>query len=129
VQSASGIAWECARDGVPGALPAQVQDHATGYLAAFGTLVALARRATQGGSYLVRVSLAQTGHWFKGLGRIEESGIAEPDNADIADLLELTQTPFGRIQHLQAAVAKLSETPAYWMLPSVPLGSHAPVWW
>jgi crotonobetainyl-CoA:carnitine CoA-transferase CaiB-like acyl-CoA transferase len=68
VQSATGIAWECARDAIPGTLPAQVQDHACGYLAAFGTMVALARRATRGGSYLVRVSLAQTGHWFRGLG-------------------------------------------------------------
>ena len=41
----------------PQHLPAQVVDHATGYLAAFGALVALARRAREGGSYLVRVSL------------------------------------------------------------------------
>ena len=49
--------------------PAQALDHAAGYLMAFGAMTALARRATQGGSWHVRVSLAQTGHWLRGLGR------------------------------------------------------------
>ena len=129
VQSVSGIAWECGRDGRPGRLPAQAQDHASGYLAAFGTLVALTRRATQGGSYLVRVSLAQTGHWLKGLGRIAETDLVEPDNKAVADLLEITETPFGSIEHMGPAVASMSETPMHWSLPSVPLGSHAARWW
>ena len=67
VQSVSGIAHEggaaAGLDG-PRHLPAQALDHATGYLAAFGAMVALARRAREGGSYLVRVSLAQTGRWL-----------------------------------------------------------------
>ncbi len=129
VQSATGIAWECGRDGRPGTLPAQAQDHASGYLAAFGALVALARRATQGGSYLVRVSLAQTGHWLKGLGRIEETGLLEPDNEDIADLLEITKTPFGFVEHVRPDVATMSETPMHWTIPPVPLGTHDPRWW
>jgi crotonobetainyl-CoA:carnitine CoA-transferase CaiB-like acyl-CoA transferase len=129
VQSATGIAWECGRDGIPGTLPAQVQDHACGYLAAFGTLVALARRASQGGSYLVRVSLAQTGHWFRGLGRIRETGLEEPSQAAIADLLERTRTPFGVIEHIRPAVATMSDTPEKWQLPPSPLGSHEPSWW
>jgi crotonobetainyl-CoA:carnitine CoA-transferase CaiB-like acyl-CoA transferase len=128
-QSATGIAWECGRDGRPGRLPAQAQDHASGYLAAFGTLVALHRRATQGGSYLVRVSLAQTGHWLKGLGRIEETGLGEPSNADIADLLEITRTPFGFVEHLRPVAASMSETPMRWTMPPVPLGTHGPGWW
>ena len=129
LQSASGIAWECARDGRPGRLPCQAQDHASGYLAAFGALVALTRRATQGGSYLVRVSLAQTGHWLKGLGRLEETGLDEPDNVDIADLLETTKTQFGIIEHLRPAVASMSETPMHWSVPSAPLGTHTARWW
>ena len=54
--------------GRPLHLPAQVVDHATGYLAALGALMALARRAREGGSYLVRVSLVQTGRWVDGSG-------------------------------------------------------------
>jgi crotonobetainyl-CoA:carnitine CoA-transferase CaiB-like acyl-CoA transferase len=129
LQSATGIAWECGRDGRPGTLPAQAQDHASGYLAAFGALVALTRRATEGGSYLVRVSLAQTGHWLKGLGRIEETGLQEPDNEDIADLLAITKTPFGFVEHLRPAVASMSETPMHWTIPPVPLGTHGAGWW
>ena len=125
---ATGIAWECGHGGRPGTLPAQAQDHASGYLAAFGALVALARRATRGGSYLVRISLAQTGHWLRGLGRIRETGLAEPDNGDIADLLAVTQTPFGLVEHVTPAVADMSETPMRWTTPPVALGTHDPRW-
>ena len=38
--------------------PASAIDYVTGYLMAFGAMVALARRAREGGSWLVRISLA-----------------------------------------------------------------------
>ena len=41
--------------------PVSAIDYLTGYLMAFGAMVALARRAREGGSWLVRISLAQTG--------------------------------------------------------------------
>ena len=56
----------------PKPLPCQALDHAAGFLMAFGAMTALARRVTEGGSWHVRVSLAQTGHWFRGLGRVRE---------------------------------------------------------
>ena len=130
VQSVSGIAHECGRDAAadgPKHLPAQALDHATGYLAAFGAMVALARRARHGGSYLVRVSLAQTGRWIDGLGRIEGGAAADPTLGDVDDLLQTTLTPFGEMRHV-APAARLSETPAYWSRPSVPLGTHPPEW-
>src|SRR4029434_9464669 len=74
IQSVSGMAQEQgAAVGAAGPqhLPAQVVDHGTGYLASFGAQMALARRAREGGSYLVRVSLAQTGRWVDALGRVE----------------------------------------------------------
>jgi crotonobetainyl-CoA:carnitine CoA-transferase CaiB-like acyl-CoA transferase len=90
--------------------------------------MALARKAHEGGSWHVRVSLAQTGHWLAQLARLT-GGVAHPDSslADIADLLETTDTPFGRLTCVRHA-AQLSETPAHWLRPPVPLGSHAPVW-
>ena len=54
----------------PKELPAQALDHATGYLMAFGAMMALARKAREGGSWHVRVSLAQTAHWLTQLGRL-----------------------------------------------------------
>ena len=73
----------------PKPLPAQALDHATGYLMAFGAMTALKRRATEGGSWHVRCSLAQTGHWVRDLGRIE-GGLACPDPSfdDVRDLTE-----------------------------------------
>lgn len=130
VQSVSGVAHESGlAAGVDGPkhLPAQALDHATGYLAAFGAMAALARRATEGGSYLVRVSLAQTGRWIDGLGRVDGMDHPEMKRDEISDLIQQSDTPFGRVAHI-APAAQLSETPAYWASPAVPLGTHAPAW-
>lgn len=132
VQTANGINHaEAAAAGVlpkPKELPAQALDHAAGYLMAFGAMMALARKAREGGSWHVQVSLARAGHWLKGLGRLED-GFACPDPkaADIADLLGEMDTPFGRLTYVRHA-AKLSDTPAHWARPPAPLGTHAPVW-
>src|SRR6202008_4228220 len=53
----------------PKEVPAQMLDHATGYLMAFGAMMAKERQAREGGSWLVRTSLAQTGRWLWNLGR------------------------------------------------------------
>jgi CoA transferase family III len=67
VQCPTGIAVAEGGYGRPGALPAQVLDHATGYLAAAAGLLALAgvERGEQPRSY--RLSLAQTAHWLTGV--------------------------------------------------------------
>lgn len=130
IQSVSGMAHEeGASAGLdrPKHLPAQVVDHGTGYLAAFGALVALARRAREGGSYLVRVALAQTGRWVDGLGRVDGRGVPIPTLADVEDLLTTRETAFGRLTHVVPA-ARLSDTPCFWSRPAVPLGTHEPVW-
>ena len=130
IQSVTGMADEHGRwTGLdrPLHLPAQVVDQGTGYLAAFGALIALGRRAREGGSWLVRVSLAQTSRWIDALGRVDGHGGRELTLADIDDLLADCDSPFGRIRHV-APAAKLSETPALWSRPPVPLGTHAPEW-
>jgi crotonobetainyl-CoA:carnitine CoA-transferase CaiB-like acyl-CoA transferase len=130
IQSVSGLAHEQgfgAGLGRPQHLPAQVVDHAAGYLAAFGALVALARRAREGGSYLVRVSLAQTGRWVDSLGRVDGRHVADQTLDDVADLLAERDSAFGRLRYVMPA-ARLSETPPSWSRPAVPLGTHAAVW-
>jgi crotonobetainyl-CoA:carnitine CoA-transferase CaiB-like acyl-CoA transferase len=131
VQNASGInVAEAEAAGVtpPRELPCQALDHAAGYLMAFGAMMALQRKAREGGSWHVRVSLAQTGRWISRLGRVA-GGFAcpEPGAEEIGALLEATETPFGRLTAIRHA-ARLSETPALWARPPVPLGTHAPVW-
>jgi crotonobetainyl-CoA:carnitine CoA-transferase CaiB-like acyl-CoA transferase len=130
VQSVSGIAHEggaAASLDRPKPLPCQALDHASGYLMAFGAMMALARRAQEGGSYLVRVSLAQTGCWLDGLGRLQGDEAPDPTVEDVADLIQTSATPWGEIRHVVPA-ARLSATPAYWARPAVPLGTHPPAW-
>ncbi|MGD9894758.1 MAG: CoA transferase [Dehalococcoidia bacterium] len=131
VQVVSGMAEEYAQDGRPRLLPVSVLDYCTGYLAAFGVMIALARRARDGGSYLVRLSLAQTARWVAGLGRIPAHlTAAAPDELTAARIEQLSitsDTAYGRLSYL-APVAQLSETPTRWDRPAVPLDHDPPMW-
>ena len=128
VQSVTGIALEHAIEARPRFAPANPLDYMTGYLAAAGAIAALRRRAHEGGSYLVRVSLAQTGRWLTSLPRVDAAGVAPDLPRERLDaLMEVTETPFGRLRHL-APVAQMSATPARWERPSVPLDHDAPEW-
>jgi crotonobetainyl-CoA:carnitine CoA-transferase CaiB-like acyl-CoA transferase len=125
-QSVTGIAAAQGAPGAPKLVPAAACDYTTGYLAAYGTMLALARRVREGGSWRVRASLCQTAMWIERLGASCDpdaaSGIGSP-----GDLLMESETPFGLITHLRPPVT-LSETPARYARPTVPLGTDAPVW-
>jgi crotonobetainyl-CoA:carnitine CoA-transferase CaiB-like acyl-CoA transferase len=113
----------------PKELPAQMLDHATGYLMAFGAMMAKARQAQVGGSWHVRVSLAQTGRWLWNLGRLEH-GLSTPDLTGEAvqrAFIETMPSGFGTLKAVSHS-ALLSKTPALWARPAMPLGSHAPEW-
>jgi crotonobetainyl-CoA:carnitine CoA-transferase CaiB-like acyl-CoA transferase len=130
VQNANGINHaeaEAAGAQQPKPLPCQALDHAAGYLMAFGAMSALARRTTQGGSWHVRVSLAQTGHWLRSLGRVDGLGCPDPKPEAVQDRLKESDSGFGRLTTVRHA-ATLEETPAHWARPSVPLGTHPPRW-
>jgi len=131
VQTASGFndaEAQAAGTDQPRPLPAQALDHAAGYLMAFGAIAALARRRTEGGSWHVRVSLAQTGKWLRQLGRLEYGlSCDETSFDDVQDLLEEQDSGFGRLTAIRHA-AQLSETPARWARPSMRLGAHPAAW-
>lgn len=130
VQCATGWAAELGGADSPRLQPAQAIDYVSGYLGAFGALEALKRRAIEGGTWLVRLSLAQTGHWISSLGRNPEADVRThkvPDEIDLADILVNSQTPFGVIHHSRPVLG-LSETPPFWQRPAVPLGTHPPAW-
>lgn len=136
VQTVSGITT---RQGelFPGAqpgpqfYPVSAIDYLTGYLMAFGAMVALARRAREGGSWMVRTSLAQIGRWLVNRGQVDESDLAGVPAEFTAQELDHWRTehdgPSGRLRHLSPAV-QLSDTKPYWQRPTVPLGSNEPVW-
>src|SRR5215472_13020756 len=112
----------------PKELPAQMLDHATGYLMAFGAMMAKARQAREGGSWHVRVSLAQTGRWLWNLGRIAD-GLQTEDlkGETIRPYLEDMPSGFGVLSAVKHS-ALLSRTPAFWDRPAVRLGTQAPEW-
>jgi crotonobetainyl-CoA:carnitine CoA-transferase CaiB-like acyl-CoA transferase len=134
VQAASGIATvEAGSHGRPGALPCQLLDHGTGYLAAAAVLVALTEQREGGGNHLRRLSLARTAHWLLGEG--------EGDPADAG--------PGGRASHplwhedgaafvvavdgdpTLAAVppaGALGGVPLRWRGPATRYGSADPAW-
>jgi len=111
--------------------PVSAIDYLTGYLMAVGAMVALARRAQEGGSWLVRISLAQTGRWLVCLGEVPEDAArkahTEFPQADLDRWSIDSDSPAGRLRHLGPTV-RLSETPPFWARPSVPLGYNEPIW-
>ena len=94
---------------------------------AYAIMTALKRRASEGGSFHVRASLAQTGYWLRGLGRVDGLAAPDPGFADVRDRLEDVDSGFGRLTAVNHA-GVLTDTLARWERPSVPLGTHAPIW-
>ena len=128
VQTAMGFnhaEGEAAGDGQPRALPMQILDEATGYLIAMGAAAALHRQQREGGSWHVQFSLAQTGHWLRSLGRVD-NGLAT-GKPDRAPYLETCRSGWGELLAFRHS-AQLARTPARWDRPSMPPGSDAARW-
>ncbi|MFI4934593.1 MAG: CoA transferase [Caulobacterales bacterium] len=129
-QTVTGMAHVHGGEAGPQLQPGAVTDYTTGFLAAFGSLMALYRRAIWGGSYLVRVSLCQTGMWVRGLGvdgpeRLDRAVKLEGD--ELAGYMIASQSGYGPITHLRPPV-RMSATPPAWKRPVVPLGTHPAEW-
>src|ERR1043165_1389893 len=136
VQTVSGITARQAeivsgKTAGPQFYPVSAIDYCTGYLMAFGAMVALARRAQDGGSWLVRISLAQVGKWMVDLGEVPAALLkdvpAEFGEEELERWSTVSETPSGPLRHLKPVV-QMSETAPHWARPSVPLGYHRPVW-
>jgi hypothetical protein len=124
VQAACGIADAEGADGVPGALPAQVLDHATGYLAAAGALLALDAQRRAGGTHHVRLALAGTAAWLQSLPRATPEAV--PDLDPGPNLVEL-DAPEGRLT-LARPPGSIDGRPLTWPAPSPSYGTAAPRW-
>jgi hypothetical protein len=104
-----------------------LNDWTMGYLGAAGIQAALIRRAKEGGSYHVRVSLAWSSMWVQEFGRVQaiprDLPLTDPGPAKTLTM----QSPWGELE-VVAPVVQFSETNAYWELPPAPFGSHRPEW-
>jgi crotonobetainyl-CoA:carnitine CoA-transferase CaiB-like acyl-CoA transferase len=97
-----------------------MNDYIAGYLGAAGVLAALRRRAKEGGSYHVRISLARAAMWYASLGRFPTTDFDANDPAHrmVDPRLLVRQTPYGEIRRLAPQV-QLSRTPGNWRDPLV----------
>lgn len=125
-QAATGVMATHGTLEEPALLPAAATDYTTGYLAALGTVLALRRRAVEGGSWQVRASLAQTGRWLTRLGaELDPEAASGP--GDTAGAMVTSDTPWGRLTHL-AFPATLPGAPPTWTEATRPLGTDEPAW-
>jgi len=128
VQTASGfnVAEQAARGAdTPQALPMQILDYASGFLMALGAQAALARQREEGGSWHVRVSLAQTGQWLRHLPRVPNGFDCVHPGYD--GVLESEPSGFGTLTAVRPAT-QFSRTPVRYAERSEPPGTHRPVW-
>jgi crotonobetainyl-CoA:carnitine CoA-transferase CaiB-like acyl-CoA transferase len=114
-----------ANDEHPRPLPMQILDYATGFLITMCVSAALIRQQREGGSWHVRLSLAQTAHWLRSLGTIENGFSVSMPN--IEPYLEMTPSGFGELSAVRHS-AQLARTPAAWTRQSMLPGSHQPIW-
>jgi hypothetical protein len=123
VQAATGIATLTGEGEAPGVLPAQVLDHATGYLAAAAAMLGLAELRRGNGTSSTTLSLAQTSHWLQSAGLEAVSAAEAPDPGPYLVGLPSTQgvvtvvAPPGRID---------AWTPSW--SRTTTLGADAPTW-
>jgi crotonobetainyl-CoA:carnitine CoA-transferase CaiB-like acyl-CoA transferase len=107
-------------------------DNVTGWLATIGVLAALRRRAIEGGSYRVVVSLTRTVLWLLSLGIFDKayakatSGSTE-EHSYVAPDLFTAETPLGTYQGMTDQVL-MSRTPGAFNTVLVPRGSSKPEW-
>jgi crotonobetainyl-CoA:carnitine CoA-transferase CaiB-like acyl-CoA transferase len=126
-QSATGICLDNG-DERPTLLPASACDYTTGYNGAYGVLLALARRAREGGSYHVRVSLCRSGMYIYKQGKVDYPAADMGLSADELNAIMIeSKGGHGALKHL-GPVLGMSETRPYWDKPSPTLGSNRAEW-
>ena len=106
-----------------------MNDFVAGYLGAAGIQAALIRRATEGGSYEVRVNLARCAMWFNSLGTFATDAPGTGAQHQVLAPDSITaQTPYGELVRLAPPV-QFSETKPYWRDPVLVVrGSSKPAW-
>lgn len=127
---ASATQGEATGAGQPKLAPAPVCDFLTGFLGTFGALVALARRARDGGSYRVQVSLCQAAMLFQRQGLIDNfhdaPGQLTPEEFEAVSV-RVDNTCYGDLKTL-GPVLRMSHTPCRWSRPTPRLGSDRAEW-
>jgi hypothetical protein len=126
VQAATGLAAGESRVGrEPGALPCQLLDHGTGYLAAAAALDGLRRQRKHGGTPIRRVSLARTAWWVASTPAPPDGG-AEPEDENGRFLVEIPAD--GHTVLAVAPPGTVAGEQLRWPHAGHGYGADAPVW-
>jgi crotonobetainyl-CoA:carnitine CoA-transferase CaiB-like acyl-CoA transferase len=109
-----------------------IADNVVGWLGTVGILNALRRRAIEGGSYRVVVSLTRTVLWLLSLGIFDKAYAkatagSTDEHTYIAPDLFTAETPLGTYQGMTDQVV-MSRTPRAFRTVLVPRGSSKPEW-
>jgi crotonobetainyl-CoA:carnitine CoA-transferase CaiB-like acyl-CoA transferase len=130
-QTMTGLCHEgrtVARPDGPALLPAAACDYTTGYLAAYGVLLALAARAKNGGSYHVRASLCRSGMFIYRQGKVVFPGFGLDLSATELEAIRIESRPrSGPLRHL-GPIIRLSEIAPHWTRPTPQMGGDSPEW-
>ncbi|MCG8707943.1 CoA transferase [Brenneria sp. 4F2] len=114
----------------PKLTPVFMCDFLTGFLATFGGMLALARRARDGGSYRVQVSLCQSAMLLQRQGLVENfanaPGRLTPDEFESLAVCD-ENTSYGDLKSL-GPVLRMSSTPCQWFGTTPSLGGDRPIW-
>ncbi|WP_243788323.1 CoA transferase [Saccharopolyspora gloriosae] len=118
---------------IPGLPPILVvNDYIVSWLLATGVTEALARRATEGGSYRVHVSLTRAALWILSMGVFDKqyaqaTAGSEARHAYLDPETFTAETPLGHYQGVTDQV-RMSATPGHYRTVLVPRGSSRPEW-
>src|SRR5712692_314642 len=109
-----------------------IADNVVGWLGTTGILAALRRRAIEGGSYRVTVSLTRTVLWLLSLGIFDKAYAkatagSSDEHTYIAPDLFTAETPLGTYQGMTDQIV-MSRTPGAYRTVLVPRGSSKPEW-
>jgi len=109
-----------------------VNDYLVSWLASIGIMSALMRRATEGGSYRVHVSLTRVSLWLLSLGvfdhkYVEETANKKEGHEEIKPEMFTAETSVGTYEGYTDQV-QMSETPEHYDTVLVPRGSSKAEW-
>jgi crotonobetainyl-CoA:carnitine CoA-transferase CaiB-like acyl-CoA transferase len=106
-----------------------INDYITGYMGAIGATAALAKRATEGGSWHVTVNLTRTAMWCGSLGLVDPTLAGTDDEHSLREPAAYDAwTPLGEV-HMLAPPVRFSHTSPSWPDPIlVPRGSGRVEW-
>jgi crotonobetainyl-CoA:carnitine CoA-transferase CaiB-like acyl-CoA transferase len=134
-QVAQAVTGACHTNGLltkagrPKLVFAPMCDYITGYLAAYGAMLALGRRAREGGGQRAHVALCKSAMLIQRQGLLTGfDGAPEKLTAEEIEAQSVVaDTSYGTLRTLGPAL-KMSETPCRWDRPTPELGSDTPEW-